>query len=124
MIHCHKFQWTICDFLLFFDGVLQSTPKGKNCIPTVISNSDLRKAVDSILDQSTDGFMHTLDNTLRQSYPQLTGQEIVEASGVATDIAVTAATDADSSYGVDGETVGVAQALMELASSGEAQEHS
>ncbi|XP_067949101.1 uncharacterized protein [Watersipora subatra] len=90
----------------------QSTPKGKNCIPTEISSSDLRRAVDAILDDSSNDLLSSTGSSgelaTRLSNDQL-GRDIVVASGVARRHSNETHYDSD-------DTVGVAQALMELAS--------
>lgn len=93
---------------------VQSTPKGKNCIPTEISSSDLRRAVDAILDDSSNDLLSSTGSSgelaTRLSNDQL-GRDIVVASGVARRHSNETHYDSD-------DTVGVAQALMELASTG------
>lgn len=89
-------------------------------MPTQISNDELMmiRAVNSILDRGSEQLLRTLDG-YSDEVPRAGGLEIVEATGVANDGVYGPLADCSDIQQCNEERVGVAQALMELASSGD-----
>lgn len=102
---------------------VQSTPKGKNSTPTLISSPELRKAVGAILDQGSEYLMGAIEGcdpgVRYQELPPV--MEIVEASGQSTNINthdIQGQVNVTEDSKLSADTVGVAEALVELAGGG------